>query len=73
MTDTNIELWELWYPEAGATGMLIARAKIHAATVIWTHAVPEVVSVTVRDLDGGVVAKGSDLRREGERLPMTRF
>ena len=41
------QTWEVWYPEAAATGLLVAR--------------------------GHPVARGEDLARAGEQLPMTRL
>ena len=65
--------WELWYPGAGATGIPIARARIDPAEVVWVHSMPRKVSVTVRQGDDRVVARGEGLARSGGYLPMTRF
>jgi hypothetical protein len=40
--------------------------------MVWLHAAPPSLSVTVREGDS-VVAKGRDLVRVGPRLPMTRL
>src|SRR5690606_2557098 len=61
----GIELWDLWYPSAGATGLPFARGRIDATEVLWVHAAPEVLSVRVRSDDDTLVARGSSLRREG--------
>lgn len=66
------QTWELWYPDAGATGLPLARARIDATDVVWVHAAPPKLSVTIREGDA-VVAKGRDLERAGPRLPMTRL
>jgi hypothetical protein len=73
MATKPIQTWELWYPEAAATGMPFARARIDPATVLWVHAAPEVLAVTVREGDERVVARGEGLRRQGPQLPMTRL
>ena len=65
--------WELWYPGAGATGIPIARSRIDPAEVVWAHSMPRKVSVTVRQGDDRVVARGEGLARSGGYLPMTRF
>lgn len=65
--------WELWYPRAGATGLEFARARIAPAEVLWVHAAPEVLAVTVRQGDDRVVARGEPLERTGDALPMTRL
>ena len=69
----QLHTWELWYPGAGATGLPIARARIDPHDVVWAHSVPRKVSVTVRQGDDRVVARGEGLTRAGRYLPMTRF
>ncbi|HUF07422.1 MAG TPA: hypothetical protein VMP86_08570 [Candidatus Binatia bacterium] len=73
MSTKDLHTWELWYPGAAATGLQLARARIDPAEVAWAHAVPRRVSVTVRQGDDRVVARGEALDREGPYLPMTRF
>lgn len=73
MAEQSMQLWELWYPGAGATGLLVARARIDPADVVWVHAAPETMSVTVRTTDDELVAKGSELARDEKRYPMTRL
>jgi hypothetical protein len=55
------ELWDLWYPEAGATGIPFARGRIDGAERMLVHAAPPKLTVTVYDEDGRVVARGVDL------------
>jgi hypothetical protein len=68
-----MEIWDLWYPEAGATGLPFARGRLDPTDVLWVHAAPPVLQVTVRDAQGHVIATGSQLERTGERLPLTRL
>jgi hypothetical protein len=68
-----METWDLWFPEAGATGIPIARGRLDATDVLWAHAVPATLDVTVRDQDEHVVASGKGLKRTGERFPLTRL
>ena len=68
-----VQTWELWFPEAGATGLEFARARIDPTQVLWVHAAPPTLAVTVRDGDDHVVARGEPLRRVGEQLPLTRL
>lgn len=72
MAEKTMEYWELWYPGAGATGLLVARAQIDPASTVWLHAAPETLSVTVRT-DDAFIAKGSSLKRGGKSYPMTRL
>jgi hypothetical protein len=67
------QTWEIYYPEAAATGVPIARSRIARAAVVWLHAAPPVLAVTVREGDDRVVARGEPLQREGPYLPMTRL
>jgi len=73
MSREHIHTWELWYPDAAATGLYLARARIDPIQVVWAHAVPPRVSVTVRLGDDTVVARGEALERSGAYLPMTRL
>ena len=68
-----METWDLWFPEAGATGLPFARGRLTPTQVLWVHAVPATLDVTVRDADEQVVAQGKSLERTGERLPLTRL
>jgi hypothetical protein len=68
-----MEVWDLWFPEAGATGLPFARGRLDATKVLWVHAAPATLDVTVRDADEQVVAQGKGLERTGERLPLTRL
>ncbi|CAN5135661.1 hypothetical protein BH23CHL9_BH23CHL9_01990 [soil metagenome] len=73
MTDPRLQTWELWYPSAAATGLEFARARIDPTEVLWVHAAPGKLAVTVRRGDEAVVARGEPLKREGEKYPMTRL
>lgn len=68
-----IQTWEAWYPDAAATGLLVARARIDPATAVWLHAAPKRLAVTVRDGDDRTIAGADGLVREGGYLPMTRL
>src|SRR4051794_12725616 len=72
-TGEAMELWDLWLPDAAATGLSFARGRIDPHQVLWVHAAPETLSVTVRDGHDRVIARGDALRRQGEQLPMTRL
>ena len=75
VVDQILQVWELWYPEAGATGLPFARCRLDRTTVLWVHAAPPVLAVTVRE-SGAVVARerqDAPLRLAGTRTPMTRL
>jgi hypothetical protein len=73
MADKPIQTWELYYPEAGATGMPFARGRLDPTDVLWVHSAPPTLTVTVRDGDERTVARGEGLKRSRERYPMTRL
>jgi hypothetical protein len=67
------EVWDLWYPGAGATGISFARAVVageRAKDPVLVHAAPPRLDVTVRAVDGRVLAAARELRR-GEPGPMS--
>ncbi len=62
-----IELWDLWYPNAGATGMSFARSRVNSESTagpVLVHAAPPELGVTVRDEDGAVLARADHLERQ---------
>ena len=68
-----LEQWDLWFPNAGATGVSFARSRVEADAAgdrLLVHAAPPELEVTVRGEDGQVVAEGHGLRR-GEKGPMS--
>jgi hypothetical protein len=72
MANERTETWDLWYPEAAATGLPFARSRIDGAEVLLVHAAPPVLSVWVRDAGGQVVAGGEDLAATDD-TPITRL
>lgn len=73
MARTDIQTWELWYPAAAATGLEFARGRIDPTGVLWVHAAPDRLAVTVRAGDERIVGRGEPLERDGPYLPMTRL
>jgi hypothetical protein len=74
-----LEYWEVWYPRAAATGLLVGRGALDPTPVLLLHAAPDVITVAVRSPDGRLIAEGRDLARtlqspmcrlsrEGERI-----
>jgi hypothetical protein len=53
----EMQTWDLWYPEAAATGLPFARGRLDPADVLWVHSAPEVLAVAVRDDQGQIVAR----------------
>lgn len=67
-----MQTWSLWYPKAGATGLLFARGRIDPTATLLVHAAPDILTVEVFDSDGQPIARGVDLGRSQES-PMTRL
>jgi hypothetical protein len=70
----NLELhiWDLWFPQAGATGVPFARGRLDATNILWVHAAPPMLTVEVRDDSGQRIAYSRDLHQSADR-PMTRL
>jgi hypothetical protein len=68
-----LESWDLWFPDAGATGIAFARSRVDdqaAGNRLLVHAAPPKLEVAVRDQDGKPIAQGSGLER-GQSGPMS--
>ena len=65
-------LWDLWIPDAGATGISFARGRVNPTRTLLVHAAPEKLSVEVRDSQGKVIARGENLARTAD-TPMARL
>jgi hypothetical protein len=72
MAANDTQTWDLWYPKAAATGLPFARGRIAPADVLLVHAAPPVLTVTVRDGDGQVLAESRDLEATAD-TPITRL
>lgn len=67
------EVWDLWYPGAGATGISFARTLVageRAGYRVLVHACPPRLDVIVRRVDGEILAQARELERR-EPGPMT--
>jgi hypothetical protein len=69
--EKQVHTWELWYPDAGNTGLEFARARIDPTDVLWVHAAPPTLAVTVREGKERILAQGEPLELEGKKYPMT--
>jgi hypothetical protein len=58
-----MELWDLWFPQAAATGLAFARGRLDATDRLIVHAPPPTLDIEVRTDDGQVVARGKGLER----------
>ena len=54
-----LESWDLWFPDAGATGIAFSRSRLEgqaAGNRLLVHAAPPTLEVAVRDQDGKLLA-----------------
>ncbi len=63
MPAKKLHYWEVWYPKATATGMLVGRCRVDPTNRVICHAAPKFVTVEVYDDDRVLIAKGVDLER----------
>jgi hypothetical protein len=68
----QIELWDLWFPDAAAQGLLFARGRLQATEVLLAHAAPANLRVDVVNDAGTLLARGTNLRRTAE-TPITQL
>jgi hypothetical protein len=66
MDKNGLEYWEVWYPKAAATGLLVGRGLIDPCPVLLVHAVPDVLTVKVSDQQGNQLAYGKDLPKTAD-------
>ncbi len=72
MQTQEIQIWDVWVPDIGAQGLSFARGRLDATDILLVHAAPEKLNVEVRDDDGSLLAKGTNLPRT-VNSPMTRL
>lgn len=73
MSNTSkLQIWDLWYPQAGATGVAFARGRLDATKALWVHAPPPMLTVEVRSDGGKRLAYAQDLAQTADR-PMARL
>jgi hypothetical protein len=62
----QIEIWDLWFPDAAAQGLPFARGRLRATDRLLAHAAPASLRVQVMDDTGKLLARGDNLRRTAE-------
>lgn len=69
---TQLQIWDLWYPQAAATGVSFARGRLGETNVLLVHAPPPALTVEVRSEDGRRLAYGKDLSQTAD-CPIARL
>ena len=64
---TPLQLWDLWYPQAGATGTSFARGRLDPTNILIVHAPPPFLTVEVRSDKGRRLAYSQDLAQTADR------
>lgn len=72
MAAKELQLWDLWIADTGATGISFARGRLDPTEVMLVHAPPEKLSVEVRTTEGRMIARGESLARSAD-TPMARL
>ncbi len=72
MAPPNLQTWDLWYPEAAASGMSFARSRIDPVESVLVHSAPPSLAVYVQDGEGRLTARGANLRAT-DQTPMARL
>lgn len=60
------DTWTIWFPAAGATGLLVARAQIRRASRVLLHGAPDSIDVEVTNARGRRIGTARNLRRTRE-------
>jgi len=63
----TLQLWDLWYSQAGATGIFFARGRLAATNILIVHAPPPSLTVEIRSDKGRRLAYGQDLAQTADR------
>lgn len=69
---SQLQIWDLWYPQAAATGMSFARGRLDATDILLVHAPPPALTVEVRSEAGDRLAYAKDLAQTADR-PIARL
>jgi hypothetical protein len=64
---SSLQFWDLWYPQAGATGISFARGRLAATNTLIVHAPPPSLTVEIRSDKGRRLAYGQDLTQTADR------
>lgn len=68
----ELHTWDLWIPDAAATGVPFARGTMTPSDTLIVHSAPHLLTVEVRNTAGELLARGQDLRRT-DQIPMTKL
>jgi hypothetical protein len=64
---TQLQFWDLWFPQAGSTGLSFARGRLGATNTLIVHAPPPSLTVEIRNENGQRLAFGRNLPKTADR------
>jgi hypothetical protein len=70
--NSQLQIWDLWYPQAAATGIAFARGRMETTQIVLVHAPPPMLTVEVRSDNGKRLAYTQDLAQTADR-PIARL
>jgi hypothetical protein len=70
--NAQLQIWDLWYPQAAATGISFARGRLEETNILLVHAPPSTLTVELRSEDGRRLAYAQDLALTADR-PIARL
>jgi hypothetical protein len=70
--DASLQIWDLWYSQAAATGLPFARGRLEGSNVLLVHAPPPLLTAEVRSEQGQRLAYAKELAQTAER-PIARL
>lgn len=62
-----LQLWDVWYPHAGSTGISFARGRLEATNILIVHAPPPSLTMEIRNDKGSRLAYSQDLAQTADR------
>jgi hypothetical protein len=68
----SLQIWDLWYPQAGATGISFARGRLEETHFLLVHAPPPTLTIEIRSEEGRRLAYARDLAQTADR-PIARL
>jgi hypothetical protein len=71
-SSSQLQIWDLWYSKAGATGIPFARGRLNTTNTLLVHAPPPVLTIDVRSDTGQRLAFAQDLEQTADR-PIARL
>jgi hypothetical protein len=67
MDNLQRQFWDIWYPQAGSTGISFARGLLAVTDTLLVHSPPPVLTVEIRSEAGQRLAYSQDLARTADR------